>query len=119
MQLKIHNLRFPAIIGIHDWERERERQFGMHITLEYDASAAIAGDDFTHAIDYGKIEAAALAYAASQPWNLIETLAHRTAEKLLVGFLQIQEITIAVEKPQAMDFAELVTATTTLRRSSH
>jgi FolB domain-containing protein len=117
MQLHIKNLRFPAIIGIHEWEKARERQFIMQITLQYDAAKAIASDDFTYALDYTGIEKTILSFIASQPWNLIETLASRCAAHLLATFLQIQEIEISIEKPQAMYFAESVTATAFLQRS--
>lgn len=118
MQLHIKNLRFPAIIGIHDWEKARERQFIMQITLQYDASEAAATDDFKYALDYTKVEKTILSYIASQPWNLIETLVHCTAQKLLNDFTQIQEIEVSVEKPQAMNFAESVTAKTHMHRNS-
>jgi dihydroneopterin aldolase len=109
--LHIHNLYFPATIGIHTWEKERQRRFRMQITLSYDASQAIAGDDFRHALDYGKVEQAALDIAASQSWNLIETLAAQLVRQLMRQFPAIQEISVTVEKPQAMDFADYVSAT--------
>ena len=118
MQLHIKNLRFPAVIGIHEWEKSRERQFIMQITLQYDADKAVAADDFVHALDYTKVEKTILSFIASQPWNLIETLAHCTAQKLLNDFIQIREVEISVEKPQAMNFAESVTATTFMRRNN-
>lgn len=117
MELYVQNLLFPAIIGVHEWEKERQRQFRMHILIHYDASKAIAGDDINHALDYAKIEQLAIAYALSRPWNLIETLAHRMAERLLAGFVQIEAIRVTVEKPQALDFAESVAATAFLQRT--
>lgn len=118
MQLHIKNLRFPAVIGIHRWEKERTRLFNMQITIRYDAHQAIVTDDFGHALDYKKLENAALEFTGSQEWNLIETLAGRCAEHLFNTFPQIQEIELGIEKPQAMDFAESVTASAFLRRSS-
>ncbi len=110
MKLHIKNLRFPAIIGVHDWEKERRRQFYMDITVEYDASEAVLGDDFHKALDYGKIEEQMIALAESREWQLIETLADKAGDHLLREFQQISEVTIALTKPQAMHFSESVTA---------
>jgi FolB domain-containing protein len=116
MKLHIKNLRFAAIIGVHDWEIERLRQFSMDVTLEYDASKAIAGDDFSHAVDYGKVEQQMLDLARSRHWKLIETLVDAAANQILQSFSPVKEVTIAITKPQAMHFAESVTATLTKTR---
>lgn len=116
MQLHIKNLHFTAVIGIHDWEQARRRQFRMNITLDYDATQAIAGDDFSHAIDYGKVEQRMVALADSRRWNLIETLADTAASCLLNEFLALREVSVTVEKPQAMHFSESVSATVHKKR---
>ena len=42
MEMKIRNLRFPAVIGVHEWEQKYTRQFVMQVALEYDAAMAAA-----------------------------------------------------------------------------
>lgn len=119
MELKIKNLRFPAVIGVHEWEKQITRQFVMQVALEYDASQAAATDEVAYAVDYTTVEAKLMQLAASRHWQLIETLAEASAALLLEEFPAISRAAITVEKLQAMNHSESVSVTTQRYRITH
>lgn len=119
MQLTIKNLRFSAIIGVHEWEKQVARQFVMQVVLEYDATQAAATDEVTFAVDYTTVEARLMQIAASRHWHLIETLAEAAAALLLEEFPAITHAAITLEKPQAMSHSESVSVTTQRYRVTH
>ena len=51
-KIRITNLRLRTIIGAHDWEREVQQDVVVNITLDYDATKAIASDDLRKTVDY-------------------------------------------------------------------
>lgn len=119
MEMKIRNLRFPAVIGVHEWEQKYTRQFVMQVALEYDAAMAAATDEITYAVDYTLLESKLMQLAASRHWQLIETLAEACAAMVLEEFPSVSTVSITVEKPQALHHSESVGVTTHKYRVNH
>jgi dihydroneopterin aldolase len=119
MEMKIRNLRFPAVIGVHEWEKKYTRQFVLQLELEYDASMAAATDEITYAVNYTAVEARLMQLAASHPWQLIETLAESAATMVLEDFPTVSMVALTIEKPQALHHSESVSVTTRKYRVNH
>lgn len=119
MEMKIKNLRFPAVIGVHEWEKKYTRQFVMQIELEYDAAMAAATDEIIYAVDYTAVEAMIMRLAASRSWQLIETLVEATATMVMEEFPSVSTVAVTLEKPQAMHHSESVGVTTRRYRVNH
>lgn len=116
MKLTIRDLAVSAVLGIYPEEQAAPREFVMTIELEYDAAAAIAEDDFAHAVDYAALETEMRGMVASRRWNLIETLAHATAKFVVDSHDKVALATVTIDKPQAMRYAASVAATATYIR---
>jgi dihydroneopterin aldolase len=109
MKLSIHALPIEARLGIYAEEQAELRTFTIDLTLEYDATIAVAEDDFAHAVDYAALEENLRSLAASRPWQLVETLAYHLAKSVVDSHNRVAWALVTVHKPQAMRYAQDVT----------
>lgn len=115
MIVKIKNLRAHTIVGVHAEEQTAPRALTLNIFLEYNHDKAVETDSIEHAIDYALIEDAVVASLAQKRFNLIESVAQHICE-LLFADERTLEVTVEVEKPGVMRFAEMVSVIHTMRR---
>ena len=76
----------PAVIGVHDWEREIEQTLLVSVDMAADVRAAAASDDLADALDYSAAVATIAAVLREGRFFLIETAAEHVAERLLADF---------------------------------
>ena len=96
------------LTGIEVWahhgalpeEKAKQQPFVVDVTVFVDTRKAAASDDLHEAIDYGKLAEVVHDLVASESHNLIETLAHRVADRVLKDS-RIERVTVTVHKPQA------------------
>jgi len=87
--VSIRDLSVPAVIGVHDWEREVEQTllFSVKMVPETaDVRKAAASDDLADALDYSAVASTIAAVVREGKFHLIETAAERVAERLLADF---------------------------------
>jgi dihydroneopterin aldolase len=84
--VSIRDLRVPAVIGVHDWEREIEQTLIVSVEMEADVRQAAASDDLADALDYSAVAETITAVVREGRFRLIETAAERVAERLLADF---------------------------------
>ena len=87
--VSIRDLSVPAVIGVHDWEREVEQTllFSVEMVPETaDVRKAAASDDLADALDYSAVASTIAAVVREGKFHLIETAAERVAERLLADF---------------------------------
>ncbi len=87
--VSIRDLGVPAVIGVHDWEREVEQTllFSVEMVPETaDVRKAAASDDLADALDYSAVASTIAAVVLEGKFRLIETAAERVAERLLADF---------------------------------
>jgi dihydroneopterin aldolase len=87
--VSIRDLRVPAVIGVHDWEREIEQTLIVNVDMipgTADVRQAAASDDLADALDYSAVAKAIAAVLREGKFRLIETAAERVAERLLADF---------------------------------
>jgi dihydroneopterin aldolase len=82
----IRDLGVPAVIGVHDWEREIEQTLIVSVDMAADVARAAASDDLADALDYSAVAETIAAVLREGRFRLIETAAERVAERLLVDF---------------------------------
>ena len=92
----LREVRVPAVIGVHDWEREIEQTLLFSVEMETDVAKAAERDDLADAIDYSAVAATIAAVVREGRFQLIETAAERVAEHLLatyrLGWLRLEVV---------------------------
>ena len=53
--VSIRDLSVPAVIGVHDWEREVEQTLLFSVDMAADVRRAAATDDLADALDYSAV----------------------------------------------------------------
>ncbi len=103
----VKNLLLRGIIGLNDWEREKQQDILINLTLYTDMRAAGRSDDVADALNYRTITKAIIAYVESSQHYLVEALATAIARICVVEHGAARAV-VRVEKPGALRFAESV-----------
>ncbi len=96
----VNGIEAFAYHGCMPEERERGQPFLVDVELEYDAAAAVRGDDLAEAVDYDRLAVEVRDVATRQRFNLIETLAASIAEHVM-SVTPASRALVRVWKPQA------------------
>ena len=117
-RISITGLRVFAHHGVFAEERANGQEFVIDLVVELDLAPAGASDVLGRTVHYGELAEAVAAAAATEPVDLIETLAERIASVAL-GFAAVERVSVTVHKPNApiaLDFADV--AVTIVRNRS-
>lgn len=98
--ITLTGLRVRANHGVYDFERENGQDFVIDLTVGIDLQAASASDDVTQTIHYGELAEKVAAAVASDPVDLIETVAERVAD-LVLAYPAASSVRVTVHKPDA------------------
>ena len=82
-KIQLTGLRVFAHHGVFDFEKQDGQEFVIDAAVWVDATNAVAGDDLTKTVHYGQLADAIVANVASEPVDLIETLAWRLLRLVL------------------------------------
>lgn len=97
----VRNLELYAYHGVNPEEKENGQRFTLDITAYVNLKTACYTDDIGSTVNYAKIIKTASASFKSQKDDLIERAAQRVADALLSEYTEIDDVTIAVKKPDA------------------
>jgi 7,8-dihydroneopterin aldolase/epimerase/oxygenase len=100
--VSIRDLRVPAVIGVHDWEREIEQTLIVSVDMAADVVRAAASDDLADALDYSAVAETIAAVLREGKFRLIETAAERVAGRLLADF-GLSWLRLELRKPITTD----------------
>jgi 7,8-dihydroneopterin aldolase/epimerase/oxygenase len=98
--VSIKDLSVPAVIGVHDWEREVEQTLVISVDMVADVQKAAASDNLADALDYSAVASTITAIVRDGKFHLIETAAERVAERLLADF-PVTRLRLELRKPIA------------------
>lgn len=112
--IRLTGLRFSAIHGVYDFEREEPQSFVVDLTCEL--APRPDADDLATTVDYAALSRSVEAVVLGDPVNLIETLAQRIATACLAEPL-LERVTVTVHKPQAAMPVALDDVAVTITRS--
>jgi len=87
--------------GVGDSERETPREFHIDIVVDVDTTSAAASDDIADAADYRDFVESARVVVEGSSCRLIETLAHKIAERILKD-PKVQKVSVTVRKPKIL-----------------
>jgi len=97
----IDNLEIFANHGVFPEENENGQMFYVSAWLLTDTRKAGQNDDLEASIDYGSVCHMITDFVQGHTFKLIETVVEQLAEKLLVEFPLLKEVTLRLDKPQA------------------
>lgn len=109
IQIRIRHLAVEAIVGTREDEQTAPQPLRLNVTFEYDATAAVTGDDLTEAVDYDTMCAAIAARLAERKYALVETLA-QDVMALVVDNGRVVSALVEVQKPSAVAAASYISA---------
>lgn len=100
-QIVIQDLEVYAKHGVYAEENILGQQFLVSLTMDIDLSKPGQTDKIEDSVDYGKICYYVTEFMQQHTFHLIEAVAEKLAEKLLLQYSKIQKIRIQVKKPWA------------------
>jgi 7,8-dihydroneopterin aldolase/epimerase/oxygenase len=112
--ISIQGLSVPAVIGVHDWEREITQTLVVTVEMAADVRSAAQHDDLADALDYSAVARTIASVVRDGRFRLIETAAERVAERLLADH-PVAWLRLEVRKPIASGG---YTAAVTIERGS-
>jgi dihydroneopterin aldolase len=104
--------------GVLESERQAGQEFLIDLTIRLDFADAVSTDDVTKTIHYGELAEKVVAAVASDPVNLIETVAERVAE-IVLSYDRASSATVTIHKPSApitVPFGDVAVSVTRARR---
>lgn len=99
-RITLTGLRVRAHHGAFEHERREGQRFVVDLVVGVDMHAASHGDDLSRTVDYGGLAQRVHDATASDPVDLIESLAQRIADVVLDDVL-VQWVRVTVHKPEA------------------
>ena len=82
----LNDLRIDTIIGIFDWERRVKQTISIDVEMATDIRRAALSDTIEDTLDYKAVAKRLIDFVAASEFQLVETLAERTAQLLLEEF---------------------------------
>lgn len=114
--LRVTGIEVFAHHGVLEAERRDGQTFRVDLALGVDTADAAASDDLGRTVDYGSLVTDVVAAVASDPVDLIETVAERVAGVCL-GREGVLWAEVTVHKPQAPIEATFSDVALTIRRA--
>ncbi len=103
----IKDLLVRGIIGIRDWEREKEQDILINVTVYTDTIRAAETDDINDCVDYSVLTKKIQTHAMTAKRLTVEALANDLA-KICLETPLVRKAVVRVEKPGAVRFAKSV-----------
>ena len=97
----ISHLKIDTVIGVYEWEKNIKQTIVLDVELYCDTTRAAATDDLTLALDYAAISSRITAYIEASRFQLIESLAEKTAALVLSEF-PVSKLKLQIAKPGAI-----------------
>jgi dihydroneopterin aldolase len=107
-RIEIRDLRVVGRHGVLAEERDRSQPFSLDIVAWLDTSQAQRSDALADTVDYAGLAHTAAEVVAGRSFQLLEALAGRLAEALLVTDPRLEAVEVTVRKlrpPLALDVA--------------
>jgi len=118
-RINIKNLEIFGKHGLLPEENVLGQKFLISAALYTDLRKAGKTGDIGKTVDYGGICSVIKAYAETNTFKLIETLAETLAEKLLIDYPVLKKVWLEVKKPWAPVAVHLETVSIEIERSRH
>ncbi len=105
-RIEVRDLRVTGVHGALPEEQDRAQPFAVDITAWVDMTAAQQSDDLADTVDYGALAQVAADVVGGRSYRLLEALAGRLANALLIVDPRLEAVEVTVRKlrpPLALD----------------
>ena len=113
--IRISDLRLRTIIGANDWERDNLQDIIINVSIDYDARKASLSDKLNDTVDYKTITKNIIKEVESSRYFLLEKLCHKILQ-IVFKNQKVKKVTVRVDKPLALRFADSVSVELTEKR---
>ncbi len=103
----IDDLRVDTVIGIYDWERKIRQTVALDLQMDWGVAHPAATDSIADTLDYKGVAKRVISFVESSRFQLVETLAQKVAELILVEF-GVSRVRLKLSKPGAVTHAQAV-----------
>lgn len=100
-EIRIRELEVYAYHGVFPKENEEGQTFFVNATLFTDTRKAGQTDELEYSTHYGEVCNLITMVMKDNTWNLIETVAEKVAEEILLTYPLVQKVWLEIRKPQA------------------
>lgn len=107
LEIGIRRHQVEGRVGVLPHEKLAPQPLFIDISVRYDATRAIDGDDLSEAVDYTELIALVDRLIAKGHYHLIETLAAHLLGELLKAVKKIQWAKVRIEKPLFGSYVEV------------
>ena len=111
--LHLRGITFDAILGCHPSERTTTRPLVVDLSVQLDITAAAQSDSLPDTVNTETLETLVIQTAREGKYNLIETLAHTLATRIL-SLPLVRSVHLTVEKPASLPHTRSTAITLTL-----
>ncbi len=116
-KISVLDIGFETILGAFSFERERPQPVRLSFSLWMDFSGIAQGDSLEKTVDYAQLSEDLITFIQKSRFTLVETLAYRSAQRLLEKSPNISAAWVRIEKPEAISGARCSAAEIRLERS--
>ena len=96
--VKLNDLKFNAIHGLHEHEKTNPQKFEIDIEVSYPGKNC--NDDLQKTINYEILYSIAENIIMNNSFNLIETIAEKIIKKIFKSYPNVYSVKVNVRKPQ-------------------
>jgi len=107
-RIEIRDLRVLGIHGVLPQEQEQPQPFSLDVVAWVDMTAAQQTDALEDTVDYGALAQVAVDVVSGRSYRLLEALAGRLADVLLITDSRLEAVEVTVRKlrpPLPLDVA--------------
>ena len=97
----INDLRIETVIGIFDWERKIKQTVVLDVEMAADCRKAAKTDSVEDTLNYKSVAKRLLEFVGNSEYQLVETLAERSAEVVMNEF-HVSWVKLRVNKRGAL-----------------
>jgi len=97
----IHELQVETVIGIYDWERNVKQVVSLDLEMAADIEKAAKTDHIDDTLNYKAVAKRLIAFIEASEFELLETLAEKTALIVLTEF-EVPWLKLRLSKPGAV-----------------
>lgn len=112
----IKNLKVDTIIGICEWEQYAEQALIFNVEMGLKYCDALYTDSIDDALDYAAVASDIESVVTESSAKLLEGLLKEVAINLFARYDKIEELSISIDKPQAIPAAEAACVELSLNR---
>ena len=118
-KITIQDLECFSYHGVLEQEQQLGQKFLISLELSVDTRSAGKEDDLTQSVNYADVCNTVFQFMRKHTFQLIEAVAERLAEEILLTYSLVNQVRVIIKKPWAPIMLSLETVAVDITRSWH